>query len=186
MRILIMGPPGVGKGTQAKHIKTELKILHLSTGEILRKEIYQKTEIGNEAKIYIDKGCLVPDEILLNIMKDRLSRPECSQGYILDGFPRTITQASGLDDIMDSLDETLDVAISLIADKDELVKRLINRGEESGRSDDAEAIIRNRQQIYWRETAPLLDYYQTKGLLKNVDGLGSVLEITNRILNVLK
>ena len=185
MRLLIMGPPGVGKGTQAKNIKTELNILHLSTGEILRKEISKKTEVGNEAKIYIDKGCLVPDKILLNIMRDRLSKPDCSKGYILDGFPRTIIQASGLDDIMDSLNETLDIAISLTADKNELVKRLISRGEESGRSDDSETIIRNRQKIYWKQTAPLLDYYQSKGILKNVDGLGSILEITKRILNIL-
>jgi len=186
MKLLIMGPPGVGKGTQADRIKDKLKILHLSTGDILRAEVEAKSVIGMDAKLYIDLGKLVPDYILIEIVKERISKDDCENGYLLDGFPRTLPQAEGLDEMMHSIGHDLECAISLTADEDELVERLIKRGKESGRSDDTPEVIRNRQKIYWEQTAPLLDFYRGKGILKEVDGLGEIPEITERILDVLK
>ena len=186
MKLLIMGPPGVGKGTQASRIKSRLNIAHLSTGDILRTKIEQKTDTGVQAKLYMDAGKLVPDQILLNIIQDRIKNPDCDSGYLLDGFPRTLPQAVGLEKIMESITHTLDMVISLTADENELVERLIKRGKESGRSDDTPEVIRNRQKIYWEQTAPLVDFYKNKGILKKVDGLGEISEITERILIVLK
>ena len=186
MNLLIMGPPGVGKGTQAKIIKNELSIAHISTGEILRKEISLGTQVGLLARDYIDKGQLVPDHILLDIINDRIVLPDCNNGYLLDGFPRTLGQANGLENIMKSLSHTLDMAISLTADEDELINRLIKRGLESGRTDDTPGVIRKRQKLYWVQTAQIIDFYKGKNLLKNIDGLGEINEITNRILAVLK
>ena len=186
MKLLIMGPPGVGKGTQASHIKSKLNIAHLSTGDILRTEIEKKTDTGVQAKLYMDAGKLVSDQGLLDIIQDRIKTHDCDRGYLLDGFPRTLPQAVGLEKIMESINHTLDRVISLTADEDELVERLIKRGAESGRSDDTPDVIRNRQKIYWEQTAPLLDFYQKKGILKDVDGLGEISEITERILTVLK
>ena len=181
-----MGPPGVGKGTQAKIIKDKLRIAHISTGELLRQEIAEKTEVGIVAKKYIDQGKLVPDNFLFTIVNERLGQSDCKNGYILDGFPRTLKQANGLEKIMGSFDHCLDRAISLYADEDALVERLVKRGENSGRSDDTSNIIRNRQKIYWQQTAPLLDFYEERGLLDNVNGLGEIKEITERILTVMK
>ena len=181
-----MGPPGVGKGTQAKIIKNKLRIVHISTGELLRQEIAEKTEVGIVAKKYIDQGKLVPDDFLFTIVDERLGQPDCKDGYILDGFPRTLNQANGLEEIMSSFDYSLDRAISLYADEDALVERLVKRGENYGRSDDTSSIIRNRQKIYWQQTAPLLDFYKERGLLHNVNGLGEIKEITERILTVIK
>ena len=186
MILLIMGPPGVGKGTQANRIKDQLQILHLSTGDILRTEVEAKSAIGMDAKLYMDFGRLVPDHILIEIVKERISRPDCENGYLLDGFPRTPPQAEGLEEMMHSIGHDLECALSLTADEDELVDRLVKRGEKSGRSDDTPEVIRNRQKIYWEQTAPLLDFYRGKGILKEVDGLGEIPEITERILNVLK
>jgi adenylate kinase len=122
----------------------------------------------------------------LDIIQDRIKNPDCDGGYLLDGFPRTLPQAVGLEKIMESIKHTLDMVISLTADENELVERLIKRGEESGRSDDTPEVIRNRQKIYWEQTAPLVDFYKNKGILKDVDGLGEISEITERILTVLK
>ena len=186
MKLLIMGPPGVGKGTQASRIKSKLNIAHLSTGDILRTEIEKKTDTGVQAKLYMDAGKLIPDRVLLDIIQDRIKNTDCDGGYLLDGFPRTLPQAVGLEKIMESINHALDRVISLTADEGELVERLIKRGAESGRSDDTPDVIRNRQKIYWEQTAPLLDFYQKKGILKDVDGLGEISEITERILTVLK
>jgi adenylate kinase len=139
-----------------------------------------------DAKLYIDLGKLVPDHILIEIVKERISKDDCESGYLLDGFPRTLPQAEGLDEMMHPIGHDLECAISLTADEDELVERLIKRGKESGRSDDTPEVIRNRQKIYWEQTAPLLDFYRGKGILKEVDGLGEIPEITERILDVLK
>jgi len=186
MKLLIMGPPGVGKGTQADRIKDELNIVHLSTGVILRAEVEAESKVGIDAKSYMDKGLLVPDSILIEIVKERISKPDCQNGYLLDGFPRTLPQAKGLDDMMKSIGHKLDCAISLTANEDELVARLLKRGQDSGRSDDTPEVIRNRQKIYWEQTAPLLDFYREKDILKDVNGLGEIADITERILNILK
>ena len=186
MKLLIMGPPGVGKGTQAKIIKDKLGIAHISTGELLRYEIAEKTDVGAVAEKYIDQGKLVPDEFLFELVRHRLNEPDCTNGYILDGFPRTLQQATGLEIIMDEFEQFLNNAISLYADEDALVERLVKRGEDSGRSDDTSIIIRNRQKIYWQQTAPLLDFYKERELLNNINGLGDIEEITNRILKAIK
>ncbi|MBL7014020.1 MAG: adenylate kinase [Candidatus Marinimicrobia bacterium] len=186
MRILFMGPPGVGKGTQAARIENHFSIIHLSTGEILREEMKAETSIGKQAKDFCDSGQLVPDPILLDIIEHRLFHDDCKNGFLLDGFPRTLPQATGLDTILKDINQELDCAISLVADEGELVSRLVQRGKELGRSDDSEEIIQHRQKIYWDQTAPLLDFYRNKGLLKEVDGIGDISEITNRILKVLQ
>ena len=185
MHLIFLGPPGVGKGTQAKRICDRFDIIHLSTGEILRTEIAVQSNIGNQAKLFIDNGKLVPDNVLLDIMDSRLRNNDAQKGYLLDGFPRTILQAEGLERIMKKLSHSLKATISLSADQDELVQRLINRSLESGRSDDAPDIIRQRQKVYWEQTAPLLDFYRSKNLLKEVNGIGEISKITERILEVL-
>ncbi len=186
MRIILMGPPGVGKGTQAKNIVEQYGIVHLSTGDILRTEVGNNTELGNQAKEFMNAGALVPDELLLNMMENRLQQKDCEIGYLLDGFPRTIPQAEGLESILNKINHSINYAISLTADETELVNRLVLRGKESGRSDDTEEVIRERQQVYWKLTAPLLDFYRERKLLFEVDGLGTIAEITKRILTVLE
>ena len=185
MHLIFLGPPGVGKGTQAKKICDHYKIIHLSTGEILRKEISDKSEVGNQAKTYIDNGNLVPDNVILRIIENRLEANDAQYGYLLDGFPRTINQAEGLQKIMLQLKHKINSVISLTANEEELILRLINRGKDSGRSDESPEIIRHRQKVYWRQTAPLLEYYSEKKVLKKVDGLGNITDITKRILETI-
>lgn len=186
MRIILMGPPGVGKGTQANSIVDKFEILHLSTGDILRAEVGGYTVLGKRAKEFMDAGQLVPDELLLNMMENRLQQKDCKKGYLLDGFPRTIPQAEGLELILKKINHSINYVISLTADETELVNRLVLRGKESGRSDDTEEVIKERQQVYWKLTSPLLDFYRERKLLVEVDGLGTISEITNRILKVLE
>lgn len=186
MRIILMGPPGVGKGTQAKNIVEKFDIIHLSTGDILRAEVGGNTELGKKAKEFMDVGKLVPDELLLNMMENRLKQEDCEKGYLLDGFPRTIPQAEGLELILKKINHSINYVISLTADETELVNRLVLRGKASGRRDDTEEVIKERQQIYWKLTSPLLDFYRERELLVEVDGLGTIFEITNRILKVLE
>ena len=181
MNLIFLGPPGVGKGTQAGHVCKHYGIIHLSTGDMLRSEIKDSSEVGRIAKSYIDKGALVPDSVLLDIINLRLGKNDAQNGYLLDGFPRTIPQAEGLDDIMNSKKHKLDVVVSLVAEENELIQRLINRGQDSGRTDDTPEIIKQRQEVYWNQTAPLIDFYSNKNVLVEVDGIGSIPEIKNRI-----
>ena len=185
MKLILLGPPGVGKGTQAARLKNHFDIIHLSTGEILRGEMAKSSSVGIQARQFIDAGNLVPDEILLKMMNNRLREDDCEKGYILDGFPRTIPQAEGLDNLMNELEHQLNAVISITADQEELVKRLVLRAIDSGRSDDTESVIQERQRVYWNQTSPLINYYTNKNLLKSIDGLGSIEEITERILKVL-
>jgi adenylate kinase len=186
MRIILMGPPGVGKGTQANRIVDRFEIIHLSTGDIHRAEVSGSTGLGKKAKEFMDTGQLVPDELLLEMMEKRLQQKDCKKGYLLDGFPRTIPQAEGLESILNKIQHKIDYVISLTADKTELVNRLVLRGKESGRSDDTEEVIKERQQVYWTLTSPLLNFYRERKLLVEVNGLGTISEITNRILKVLE
>ena len=181
-----MGPPGVGKGTQAAILKNHFKIPHLSTGEILRKEIALNSDIGNISKEYIDNGLFVPDNILIEIIENYLQSSNCQDGYILDGYPRNLQQVEDLRSLLTKLNQFIDVAISLTAEKKEVINRLITRSKDSGRSDDAIEIISKRQDVYWNQTAPIIKYYRKKGILKEVDGLGSIEEITERIIKVIK
>ncbi|MAL64573.1 MAG: adenylate kinase [Candidatus Marinimicrobia bacterium] len=185
MKLLIMGPPGVGKGTQAKILSKKLNITHLSTGEILRGEIQKNTKIGEVAKSYIDHGNLVPDDLILNIISEKISVQIQNKGYLLDGFPRTIPQATGFDKLLNKINHNLDFAINLTANEDELIKRILERGKFSGRSDESVDIVKKRQKIYWAQTAPLIKYYQYKNILKNINGIGEVEEITKSILEVI-
>ena len=185
MKLLIMGPPGVGKGTQAKQIKASLGISHISTGDILRSEMKNNSEIGLIAKDFINNGKLVPDKILISMIRERIIKPDCKNGYILDGFPRTLPQANGLNDILEDIKKPLDIAISLYANKDELINRLVKRGKESGRSDDKRSVIEERQKVYWDKTAPLIDFYKNLGLLREIDGLGKISDVTEKILKVI-
>ena len=180
-----MGPPGVGKGTQAKILSKILNVTHLSTGEILRNEIKMNTKIGRIAKSFIDHGNFVPDKIILDIISEKISIKISNKGYLFDGFPRTIPQATGFDKLLIEMGEDLNTAINLTADENELIKRIIDRGKSSGRSDEAIDIVKKRQKIYWNQTAPLIDYYQKKNILKNINGIGEIEEITERILQVI-
>ena len=180
-----MGPPGVGKGTQAKILKEKLGVIHLSTGEILRTEIQKDTKVGKIAKSYIDYGNLVPDNFILKIISKKISANITNKGYLFDGFPRTIPQAVGFDSLLNEIGHNLNAAINLTADEDELIKRILERGKISGRSDEAIDIIKKRQRIYWTQTAPLIKYYQNKNILKNIDGIGQIKEITKKILKVI-
>lgn len=185
MRLIFMGPPGAGKGTQAERVKDHFGILHLSTGDILRDEIQKRSSLGLKASTYMDRGRLVPDDILLKMMEQRLQQDDCAKGFLLDGFPRTIPQANGLDIILEKNGSGIDAVVSIKADQEELIKRLVLRGKQAGRNDDTPEVILQRQKVYWKQTAPLLDYYETKGLLIEVNGMGEIQEISNRIIKVL-
>ena len=180
-----MGPPGVGKGTQAKILSEKLNVIHLSTGEILRGEIQKDTKVGKIAKSYIDYGNLVPDDFILKIISKKLSVYIPNKGYLLDGFPRTMPQYNVFDSLLNEIGHHLNAAINLTADEDELIKRILERGKISGRSDEALDIVKKRQKIYWKQTAPLIKYYQNKNILKNIDGIGGIEEITKRILKAI-
>lgn len=181
-----MGPPGVGKGTQATILKNHLKIPHLSTGEILRKEIALNSGVGKISKKYIDKGLFVPDKILIEIIENYLQSSDCKNGYILDGYPRNLRQVEDLHTLLTKLNQSIDIAISLTAEKKELINRLIKRSHDSGRSDDAKEIISKRQDVYWDQTAPIIKYYRENGILKEINGLGSIKKITEKIIKVIK
>ena len=178
-----MGPPGAGKGTQAKILSDQYNLVHLSTGDILRNEIDNQTTIGLDAKNYMDQGLLVPDEVLLSMMENTLTNLKGS-GIILDGFPRTIPQAEGLDAIFKKLNLTIDMVINIYVDKEILINRLIKRAEDSGRSDDTKEVIVNRQNVYLELTAPLLEFYKNEVI--NVDGDGTIEEVTKRVLAAIQ
>ncbi|MFD7075820.1 adenylate kinase [Nocardioides sp. NPDC057577] len=183
MRIIIMGPPGAGKGTQAKHIAQHHGIPAISTGDIFRTNVSLATPLGLEAKRYLDAGEYVPDEITNNMVRDRIGEPDAAGGFLLDGYPRTLAQVEELDGMIESTGHELDAVISLVVDEDEVVTRLLQRARIEGRADDTEDIIRRRQEIYLEQTAPLIGAYRERGLIVEVDGLGEVDEVTKRILS---
>ena len=174
-----MGPPGAGKGTQAKILAQKFSLVHLSTGDILRNEIDKASSTGLKAQTYMNAGNLVPDEVLLEMMDSTLSGLK-NQGVILDGFPRTIPQAEGLSKIFESLNQAIDGIINIEVDKNVLINRLVERAKKSGRADDTEEVIINRQNVYLKLTAPLIEFYK-KNLI-SIDGDGSIEEVTERIL----
>lgn len=182
MRLLIMGPQGVGKGTQAALLSKHYEIPAISTGDIFRYNIKNKTELGVEALKYIDKGELVPDELTNKIVKDRLAMDDAKNGWILDGYPRNASQVEALDAILNELGTPLDAVVALDADHDVLMERMKKRAEIEGRSDDTPEAIAKRLDVYAKETAPLLDIYRQRGLLKTFDGVGAVDEIQATIV----
>lgn len=176
-----MGPPGAGKGTQAILICKEYGIPQISTGEILRAAVKNGTEMGIKAREFMDAGKLVTDEIVIGIVHDRIQEADCKSGYILDGFPRTTPQAEALDKMLAQMGQKLDVALNLDVADEELVKRLLERAKKDGRADDTEPVIKERLVTYNNQTRPLIEYYEKQGILKNVNGLGSMEEITVRL-----
>ena len=181
MRLILLGPPGAGKGTQAKILVEAYGIPQLSTGDILRAAIADKTPLGLEAKAIMDRGDLVSDVIVNGIVSERIDAEDCKPGFILDGFPRTIAQAQALDDMLKAKGIKLDAVIELTADADELVRRVIQRSKDSNRPDDNPEVIRKRLDVYQTSTAPLVDYYSRQGLVKTVDGMEAVETVTAAI-----
>lgn len=184
MNIILFGPPGAGKGTQAKKLQNEFNIPQLSTGDIFRAAIKNETPLGVEVKSIMDDGKLVPDETVVNLVADELSKEKYEDGYILDGFPRTVAQAEAFDAFLDKNDDSLDAFISLTVPEEELIKRILSRGE--GRSDDTEEKVKTRLNVYRKETRPVLEYYQKQDKVQEIDGLGSIEEIFKRIKDALK
>ncbi|MEE0655027.1 adenylate kinase [uncultured Bifidobacterium sp.] len=185
MRLLIMGPQGVGKGTQAALLATHYDIPAISTGDIFRYNIKNKTPLGLEALSYTDKGELVPDELTNTIVKDRLAMDDTVNGWILDGYPRNAAQVDALDAMLAELGQTLDAVVALEAGRDVLLDRMAKRAKEQGRSDDTPEVIAKRLETYEKETAPLLDVYKERGLLITVDGVGEVEAISQTIIEKL-
>jgi adenylate kinase len=212
VRIVLVGPPGAGKGTQAQFIASHLSIPKISTGEIFRTNVSQGTELGTEAKAYMDRGDLVPDSVTIAMVRDRLAEGDTRDGFLLDGFPRTLTQGKALDEMLDDMGTKLDVVLELVVDDDEVVRRLSGRrtcrvcgrvwhldfdppsregicdqcgGELFQRDDDREETVRHRLEVYAEQTAPLIDFYADKGSLVGVDATGPVEDVTERAINAL-
>jgi adenylate kinase len=184
-RLLLLGPPGAGKGTQAQLLVERLGIPQISTGDMLRAAVAAGTEVGRQAKPYMDLGKLAPDEIVVGAAEQRLAQPDAKQGFILDGFPRTAGQAEALDRMLPKLGCGLERCIVLAVDENELVKRLLRRAEIEGRSDDNEASIRTRMREYRQKTEPLIAHYRKRGVVREVDGLGEIEDVARRIAQAL-
>lgn len=181
-RLLIVGPPGSGKGTQASRITAALGVVAISTGDIFRANVKELTPLGIEAKKYMDAGDYVPDSVTNEMVRDRLAQDDVANGFLLDGYPRTLAQVDELDDILKSNGESLDAVILLTADEGELVARLLKRAEIEGRADDTEEVIRHRLAVYREQTEDVVNAYRERGLLREVDGLGELESVTERIL----
>ncbi|KUG56907.1 adenylate kinase [Serinicoccus chungangensis] len=181
MRLILLGPPGAGKGTQAAHVSAAHGVPAISTGDIFRANIKDETDLGLQVKQITASGGYVPDEITNAIVRDRLARPDAAAGFLLDGYPRTTGQVEALDEMLGDAGHQLDVVVELTVDTDEVVQRLLARAQEQGRADDTEEVIRERMRMYAEETAPLAAHYKARGLLRRVDGMGSVEEVTGRI-----
>jgi adenylate kinase len=185
VKLIIMGPPGAGKGTQAKRIAGKLGVPAVSTGDIFRQNVSDETELGIEAKRYMDNGDYVPDELTNKMVRERLAEDDAVDGFLLDGYPRTLAQVDELDDMLAQRDDSIDAVLVLTVDEDEVVQRLAKRAQAEGRSDDTEDVIRHRQELYIEQTAPLIEVYDERGLLVRVDGMGAVDEVTSRVFDAL-
>ncbi|MFL0196152.1 adenylate kinase [Clostridium sp. WILCCON 0269] len=212
MKIILLGPPGAGKGTQAKFISEEYFIPHISTGDIFRKNISEKTPLGMEAKKYLDEGKLVPDEVTINIVKDRLSMDDCKSGFLLDGFPRTVYQAEALDAFLNSNDKKIDVTLLIDVPKELIFERMTGRrvcpscgasyhvnfnppklkgkcdlchNDIVQRKDDTEATVKDRLDIYDKQTEPLIDYYKKQGVISTVNGDGEINQVFEKVKSIL-
>jgi len=186
MRIVLLGAPGSGKGTQAALLVQHLGVPHISTGEVLRSAVAAGSDLGVQAKAVIDRGELVSNEIMLALIEERLSRDDLSDGFILDGYPRNIPQAGALDALLDRLGQPVDEALQIDVDVEMVVTRIAKRAAEEGRSDDSENTVRHRMEIYAEQTAPVVDYYAQRGVLSRVLGEGTIEEVFQRIRGVLQ
>ncbi|MDO9455407.1 adenylate kinase [Nocardioides sp.] len=185
MRLILMGPPGAGKGTQATSVADHFGIPAISTGDIFRANVSQGTELGVEAKRFMDAGDYVPDEVTNKMVRNRIDEPDAKPGFLLDGYPRTTAQVEELDGMITFTGHKLDAAVVLTVDADELVARLLQRAQTEGRADDTEDVIRKRQDLYTEQTEPLIELYRARGILVEVDGMGTVDEVTARIFAAL-
>ncbi|MGD9959098.1 adenylate kinase [Nocardioides sp.] len=185
MRLIIMGPPGAGKGTQAKTIAGHFGIPAISTGDIFRANVSAGTPLGVEAKRFMDAGEYVPDEITNLMVRNRIDEEDAVPGFLLDGYPRTLQQVEELDGMIAFTGHSLDTVLVLAVDDEELVQRLLQRAQSEGRADDTEEVIRRRQELYNEQTAPLIDVYRERGLLLEVDGMGEVDDVTERLFEAL-
>lgn len=185
MRLIIMGPPGAGKGTQAKFVADHFKIPAISTGDIFRANVTRGTELGLKAKQYMDAGDYVPDEVTNLMVRNRIDEPDAESGFLLDGYPRTLSQVEELDGMIKFTGHELDAVLVLTVDQDEIVQRLLQRAELEGRADDTEDVIRRRQELYTEQTEPLIEVYRGRGILVELDGMGEVDDVTQRIFDAL-
>jgi adenylate kinase len=186
MRLIFMGPPGAGKGTQAQIVADRFGIPAISTGDIFRANVTEGTQLGLEAKRYMDAGEYVPDSVTNLMVRNRIDEEDAVKGFLLDGYPRTLAQVDELDGMISYTGHRLDAVVCLSVDADELVRRLSSRAETEGRTDDTEDVIRRRQELYLEQTEPLVEVYRERGLLREVDGDGEVDEVTQRILDSLR
>ena len=186
LNIVLFGPPGAGKGTQAAKLIEKYKLVHLSTGDILRGELAAKSPLGLEAKKYMDKGELVPDKVVIGMIEVKLDQNTAAKGFIFDGFPRTNAQAGALDKLLEKKRTAITLMLALEVEKQELINRLMGRGKVSGRADDQDTnVIENRITVYNRETAPVIEYYNAQGKFKSVNGMGTIEEIFGRLCNTI-
>lgn len=181
-----MGPPGAGKGTQAKRVAARLNVPAISTGEIFRENVTSESELGRKAKSYMEAGDYVPDEITNAMVRDRIAQPDAADGFLLDGYPRTVAQVAELDLMVQDSGHEIDAVLVLTVRQDEVVGRLLQRAQDEGRVDDTEEVIRHRQKVYADQTAPLIEVYDERGLLVEVDGMGRVEDVTSRIFDALE
>lgn len=185
-RILLIGPPGAGKGTQAIELSSAFSVPAISTGDIFRENVRNETPLGLQAKSFMDAGNNVPDSLTNDLITDRLASPDCAGGFLLDGYPRTTDQVRHLDNFLADHHTKLDVVVQLVAEPDVVVERLRKRALEQGRTDDDEAVVRHRLDVYAEQTAPLIDVYSARGLVVAIDGIGDIAEVTGRIMDALK
>jgi adenylate kinase len=185
MRLIIMGPPGAGKGTQAKFIAEHFKIPAISTGDIFRANVSEGTKLGVEAKRYMDAGEYVPDAVTNLMVRNRIDEPDAVTGFLLDGYPRTLAQVEELDGMIRFTGHALDAVVCLTVDQDEIVHRLLQRAQVEGRADDTEDVIRRRQEVYVEQTEPLIEVYKQRGIVVEIDGMGEVDDVTERIFESL-
>ena len=185
--LILFGPPGSGKGTQAKQLESKFEMIHISTGDLFRYEIGNDTPLGIEAKSYMNKGQLVPDSVTIGMLKNKVEMHPNAKGFIFDGFPRTIPQAEALDAFLAEREEIIAGLLSLKVDEEELVNRLLERGKTSGRADDSnEDVIRNRIRVYGEQTSPVYNYYDKKGKAQEVEGVGSIDDIFNKLSDAVE
>ncbi len=185
VRLLLIGPPGAGKGTQAAILAQTFGIPAISTGDIFRENVRNETELGKRAKEFMDRGDNVPDSLTNELVEDRIGQADCVAGFLLDGFPRTAAQVDALNGMLSSQGTSLDAVVELVADVEVVVERLKKRAVEQGRTDDDESVVRHRLEVYREQTAPLIDLYGQSGLLVSVDGIGAIDEVTGRIMEQL-